>query len=155
MQFGRRYRRPLLFRTMRILLVSLCCAVALAGHAQSNSPHTVPAKAVLQLENMRRQTEAEVVVGRNTEDVPAEARPDLNRVLLQSATDFLLITTRKPTKEAYLQSLDKGLAQIGPLAPKAADRQQLAEYFQDLLDIVGLESSEGRLTAFVKGGAKK
>ena len=140
---------------MRILLVSLFFAVALAGHAQSNSAHAVPEKAVLQLENIRRQTEAEVAVGRNTKDVPAEARPDLNRVLLQSATDFLLITTRKPTKEAYLQSLDEGLAQIGPLAPKATDRQQLAEYYQDLLDIVGLESSEGRLTAFVKGGAKK
>ena len=29
-------------------------------------------------------------------------------------------------------------------------RQQVAEYYQDLLDIVGLDSSEGRLTAFVE-----
>lgn len=140
---------------MRILLICLFSTVALAGHAQRVSKLAVPEKAVERLENIRRQTLAEVAAGANAADVPAEARPELNRVLLQSATEFLLITTRQPTKEAYLQSVDQGLAQIAPLAPKAADRQQLAEYYQDLLDIVGLESSEGRLAAFVRSGAKK
>jgi len=50
-----------------------------------------------------------------------------------------------------LQSLDAGLVRLMPLVPQVEDRQQVAEYYQDLLDIVGLDSSEGRLTAFVEG----
>jgi hypothetical protein len=42
-----------------------------------------------------------------------------------------------------------GLARLEPLATTPEDRQQVADYFQELMEIVGLESSEGRLAAFV------
>ena len=104
-----------------------------------------------QLANIKKQTQAAVVIGRRASTLPAEARPMLNTILVQSATDFLAITAQKPTREAYLQSLDAGLVRPMPLVPQVEDRQQVAEYYQDLLDIVGLDSSEGRLTAFVEG----
>ncbi|MDB5236540.1 MAG: hypothetical protein JWR44_3533 [Hymenobacter sp.] len=105
----------------------------------------------MKLEKMRKQTEAEVIIGKRGSSLPPETRPVLNRILLQSANEFVNITARKPTKEAYFKIVDAGLTRLTPLMPKLEDREQVAEYYQDLLDIVGLESSEGRLTAFVEG----
>lgn len=141
---------------MRLFLLSLLtCAASFSSHAQEPVPHVVPKAAVAKLEKVRRNTLNAVVIGQHTADLPPESRPMLNRLLVQSAVDFLAITTRNPTKDAYLRSLDLGLTRIVPLVPKAQDREQVAEYFQDLLDIVGLDSSEGRLTAFVEGGQRK
>lgn len=116
---------------------------------------TVPEKAVARLEKIRKQTLAAVVVGKRASNLPAEARPKLNRILCQSATDFLAISASQPNKQAYLWSLDAGLARILPLVPQLEDRQQVAEYYQDLLDVVGLDNSEGRLVAFVEGSPTK
>lgn len=140
---------------MRILLLSLFTVAALAGRAQNVSSLAVPEKAVARLEKIRKQTLAAVVVGQRASSLPAEARPMLNRILCQSATDFLAITAGKPNKQAYLWSLDAGLIRILPLVPQLEDRQQVAEYYQDLLDVVGLDSSEGRLVAFVEGSPAK
>lgn len=142
---------------MRFVLLGLLVVAALSGRAQEVAPApamTVPVKATVLLEKMRKQTLAAVVVGKRPDSLPAETRPLLNKILLQSATDFLAITTRKPTKEAYLQSLDAGLSRLNPLISQVEDRQQVAEYYQDLLEIVGLESSEGRLAAFVARAGK-
>jgi len=126
---------------------------SLAGHAQNVAPvpHAVPEKAVGQLEAILRQTQVEVVADQRKSTLPAEVRPLLNGILVQSAKDFLAITHGKSTKEAYSKSLELGLEHLKSLATKKEDREQVAEYFQDLLDIVGLESSEGRLMAFVEG----
>lgn len=138
---------------MKKLLLTLVTFTALAGHAQNVAPvpHAVPEKAVGQLETILRQTQVEVVADQRKSTLPAEVRLPLNRILVQSAKDFLAITHGKPTKEAYCKSLELGLEHLKSLATKKEDRQQVAEYFQDLLDIVGLESSEGRLMAFVEG----
>ena len=116
---------------------------------------TVPQKAVAQLEKIRKQTVDEVVIGMRKSSLPAETRPMLNRILVKSTSEFLVITARKPTREAYLKCLDDNLSRISPLVPETKDREQVAEYFQDLMDIVGLESSEGRLTAFVETKPQK
>ncbi|HEX8506123.1 MAG TPA: DUF4844 domain-containing protein [Hymenobacter sp.] len=137
---------------MRTFLLGLFTLVALSGHAQTTAL-AVPEKAVSQLEKMLRQTQTEVVVGKKASTLPAETRPVLNKILVQSTKDFLAITARKPTKEAYFQSLDESLTRLSALVTQAEDREQVAEYFQDLLDIVGLESSEGRLNAFVEGSS--
>ena len=111
---------------------------------------TVPQKAVAQLEKIRKQTVDEIVIGMRKSSLPAETRPMLNRILVKSTSEFLAITSRRPTREAYLKCLDDNLSRISPLVPYTKDREQVAEYFQDLMDIVGLESSEGRLAAFVE-----
>ena len=141
---------------MRLFLLSLlACVASFSSHAQEPVPHVVPKEAVAKLEKVRRNTLNAVVIGQRTADLPPESRPMLNRLLVQSATEFLALTTRSPTKDAYLRTLEMGLTRLMPLVPKVQDREQVAEYFQDLLDIVGLDSSEGRLTAFVEGGPPK
>ena len=138
---------------MRVFLFGLFVLATFSSYAQDVTPVTVPAKAVAQLEKIRKQTQVIREVGKKGSALPAETRPILNKILVQSAIDFLAITKRKagPTKEAYYQSLDAMLVRLNPLVPQLEDRQQVAEYYQDLLDIVGIDSSEGRLTSFVEG----
>ena len=136
---------------MRTTLLLSFLSIALAGHAQTPVP--IPAKAVARLEQLVRKTQGVIVVGNSSSKLPAETRPKLNRVLVESATEFLRQASNNPTREGYFKTLDAGLARLESLAVEAEARQQVAEYFQDVLDIIGLQSSEGRLTAFVDGAA--
>lgn len=133
-----------------LLFLMLLSFITVAGFAQT--PVLVPAKAVARLEQLVRKTQAVVVIGNTSSNLPVEARPKLNRVLVESAAEFLRLASNNPTREGYFQTLDASLARLNSLVTQAKDRQQLAEYFEDVLDIVGLESSEGRLIAFVDGG---
>ncbi|GAB2852686.1 DUF4844 domain-containing protein [Hymenobacter ruber] len=125
----------------------------LAANAQTGKIQ-VPAQAITQLEDLKELTKAEVAKAGKATKAQAEVRPELNRYLVISADDFLRVTKEQPTKEAYLKCLDNGLARVAPLTETATDRQQVAEYFQELMEIVGLESSEGRLDAFVGAAGK-
>ncbi|MFD2722106.1 DUF4844 domain-containing protein [Hymenobacter monticola] len=137
---------------MRKLL--LAALIFLAGNAYAQTSITIPSKAASKLEKLLKQTQDAVVVGKKAAILPVEARPMTNRMLAQSTSDFLALATRtNPTKEAFLQSLDAGLSRINPLMKTLEDRQQTASFYQDLLDLVGIESSEGRLTAFVEAEA--
>ena len=134
---------------MRTLFFCLFSLSTLAGYAQIAPPLTVPADAVAQLEDLKETTKQVVVTKATKARLQAESRPEVNRLLVLAADNFVRITTAgKPTREAYLQCLDNDLARIAPLATDEQDRRQIAEYFQELLEIVGLPSSEGRLTAF-------
>ena len=134
---------------MHTLLLPALLSLVLTAHAQT--PMSVPAKAVARLEQLVRKTQAVVVIGNSSGRLPVEARPKLNRVLVDASAEFLRLASHNPTREGYFKALDASLARLNALATEAEDRQQLAEYFQDVLDIVGLESSDGRLTAFVEG----
>lgn len=134
-----------------LLLVLLCIAAV----ARAQTPAPVPAKAIARLEQLVRKTQSVVVIGNSNGRLPVEARPKLNRVLVESSAEFLRLAGNNPTREGYFKTLDASLARLNPLATESEDREQLAEYFQDMLDIVGLESSEGRLTAFVDSAPRQ
>ena len=137
---------------MRQILLALLFLLAGSAHAQTSI--TMPGKASGKLEKLLKQTQDALVIGKKAAILPVEARPLTNRVLVQSTTDFLARAGRtNPTREAFLQSLDEGLVRISPLMKTLEDRQQVAEYYEDLLDIVGIESSEGRLSTFVEAEA--
>ncbi|SFQ76552.1 protein of unknown function [Hymenobacter arizonensis] len=125
-------------------------AAAVASHAQTLTPVAVPGRAAVKLEKVLKKIRNGVVTDKRPASLPVEARPALNRILVESTNEFLAITSTNPTKEAYLQSLDASLNQLHPLVKKVEERQDLAVYYQDLLEIVGLESSEGLLSAFVE-----
>ncbi|OGX83550.1 hypothetical protein BEN49_01985 [Hymenobacter coccineus] len=75
-------------------------------------------------------------------------RPLVAHILAESTDEFLQIMGGRPTEEAYFQVLDSSLAALTPLTSGTADRAEVAEYYEDLLDIVGITSSGGRLNAF-------
>ncbi|GAA4051479.1 hypothetical protein GCM10022409_42850 [Hymenobacter glaciei] len=77
-----------------------------------------------------------------------EARPELNRLLVIAAFDFVQITRTAPSREAYLDAMDRGLARLDALMMTPGDRREIANFYIDLMDIVGIDSSDGRLDAF-------
>ena len=129
-------------------LFALLCLV-LIGHALTPVP--IPAKAVARLEQLVRKTQAVILIGASNSKLPVETRPKLSLVLVASVVEFLRLASHNLTREEYLEILDAGLARLELLAVEGDDRRQVAGYFQDMLDIAGLESSFGRLTVFVDG----
>lgn len=80
----------------------------------------------------------------------AEARPEINRLLVIAAFDFVQITRNAPSREAYLESMDRTLAQLDPLMMLPQDRVQVAEFYDELLEMAGVASSDGRLDEFAR-----
>ena len=135
---------------MRALIIFLFCLSASFGYAQDSVVVPAPAGAAGQIEDFMEVTKSAVAnTPRPGKAVPAETRADVNRLLIISANDFLRALRENPTKEAYLACLDKGLTRVAPLTASTADRQQVADFYQELVEIVGLASSEGRLATFV------
>ena len=79
-----------------------------------------------------------------------EARPAINRLLVIAAFDFVQITRNAPSREAYLESMDQHLAQLEPLMALTEDRVQVAEFYDELLEMVGVASTDGRLDEFAR-----
>lgn len=140
---------------MRIALICLLGLSTLTGYAQNGTPLAVPAGAVSKLEDIKELTKTVAVSKSTKAKMQAEARPEINRMLVLAADDFVRVTKDKPTKEAYLQVIDQGLSRLAPLTTNMEDRLEVAEYYQELLEIVGLPSSEGRLSAFASVPAPK
>lgn len=132
---------------MRFFILFLLSFCTLTGFAQT-AAFTVPEGAVAKLEDVKELTKSVAVNKPTRGKLQAEARPEINRLLVLSTDDFVRVTKDKPSKEAYLKSLDEGLARLAAVTSDTQDRKELANFFQDLLEIVGVTSSEGRLAAF-------
>ena len=79
----------------------------------------------------------------------AEARSELNRLLVIAAFDFVQITRRVPSHEVCPQAMDRSLERFDPLMSTFNNRQEVAGFYTDLMDIVGIDSSDGHRDAFV------
>ncbi|MFD1467584.1 DUF4844 domain-containing protein [Hymenobacter caeli] len=98
----------------------------------------------------RKLTKMKDTIRPLTDELDAfKTRPQVAHILSESTDDFLQIMGGRPNQEAYFQVLDSSLAELVPLTRLPADRAQVAEYYEDLLDIVGITNSGGRLNAFI------
>lgn len=71
-----------------------------------------------------------------------------------AADDFKKVAeSDNPTEEMYHAAIDTGLARFTELnyGMDTEDREHVCRYFEELMDIVGLESSGGRLNNFMYG----
>ena len=132
----------------QILLLGLLNCAVLTGHAQSVSNLSASTKVLSQLERYKDSTKRDVASGATVRN-RTEIHLEVSRLLVQSADEFAWVAAGKPTREAYLRCIDEGLARVAPYTKTAQDRQQVTEFYLDLMDIVGLETSEGRLNDFV------
>ena len=81
-------------------------------------------------------------------------RPILTEKINLTAEDFQKVAEGKdPTQENYLKAIDQGLDRFREvyLELDTEDRERVCLYFEELMDIVGLESSGGRLNKFMYG----
>ena len=80
-------------------------------------------------------------------------KPVLTDKINKAAEDFREASLKAhPTKQDYLNALDKGLSRFDPHTPfDTEDRERVGHYFEELMQLVGINSSEGRLNKFLYG----
>jgi len=77
----------------------------------------------------------------------SELKPKLSELLSLSASDFMMVIKNQPTEEKFLDKIKVGLERFNPyyLDLDTEDREKICHYFEELMDCVGLESSNGLL----------
>lgn len=81
-------------------------------------------------------------------------RPMLTEKINQAAEDFRNVSLSvNPSNKAYLEKIRLGLDRFlnTEVMYDTEDRERVCHYFEELMDIVGLESSEGILNTFMYG----
>lgn len=81
-------------------------------------------------------------------------RPIFTEKINLAAKDFQKVaTSSNPTNERYMEAIKTGLSRFSEiyLELDTEDREQVCVYFEELMDIVGLESSNGQLNMFMYG----
>ena len=66
--------------------------------------------------------------------------------------DFKKISqTKNPTDKEYQNAIKKGLERFSEIYPDidTEDRERICAYFEEIMDIIGLESSDGLLNDFM------
>jgi len=81
-------------------------------------------------------------------------RPILSEKINQAANDFEKVATGEdPTDEKYQEAIKIGLTRFSDIYIEidTEDRERICSYFEELMDIVHLESSNGLLNNFMYG----
>ena len=81
-------------------------------------------------------------------------RPIFTEIINLAALDFKRLASKgSATDKEYQTAIELGLKRFDPyvLELDTEDRARVASYFEEMMDIVGLESSNGHLNNFVYG----
>lgn len=81
-------------------------------------------------------------------------RPVFTEKINQIASDFKTVAeSEKPTDKKYQEKIEIGLSRFAEiyLELDTEDRERVCTYIEELMDIVKLESSNGRLNKFMYG----
>ena len=81
-------------------------------------------------------------------------RPIFTNKINESASDFKTIAeSENPTDKKYQEQIRIGLSRFADiyLELDTEDRERVCTYFEELMDVVGLESSNGQLNNFMYG----
>jgi hypothetical protein len=134
---------------MRTLLLLLFVLGSMAGYSQSME---IPKNTIEKLQKFKQKTRGAMEIGYRKGKLHVESQPIINKLLVLSTDEFIR-ASKKPTRDDYLRCIENGLARVALRTTAVVERQQIAEFYQDLMDIVGLETSEGRLDEFVAAAA--
>ncbi len=76
-----------------------------------------------------------------------------NKINLAADDSKEVAESNDPTAEKYQEKIGIGLKQFAELYIQldTEDRERICSYFEELMDIVGLESSAGQLNTFMYG----
>ena len=79
-----------------------------------------------------------------------ELKPILSEKINLAADDFQkLASTGTATDKEYQNAIKKGLDRFTAIYLDTEDRERVCLYFEELMDIVGLDSSDGLLNDFL------
>jgi len=83
-----------------------------------------------------------------------QLRPIFTHKINEAAADFKTIAfSAKPTDKKYQDKIKTGLSRFADVYPDldTEDKERVCSYFEELMDIVGLQSSDGQLNKFMYG----
>tara|TARA_R110001632_G_scaffold102272_4_gene210401 strand:- start:37541 stop:37975 length:435 start_codon:yes stop_codon:yes gene_type:complete len=81
-------------------------------------------------------------------------RPELTSLINLSADDFIEIASKTtPTAKDYQEKIKEGLQRFSTVYPdlKTSDIERIASYYEELMTIVNLNSSNGYISKFRRG----
>jgi hypothetical protein len=80
-------------------------------------------------------------------------KPQLNTLLNLAAKDFLVTASVRPTEKKFQDNIKKGLNRFNTYADEldTEDMERICHYFEELMDCVGLQSSNGLLNKWIYG----
>ena len=81
-------------------------------------------------------------------------RPIFTEKINKAASDFKTVAeSENPTDKKYQEKIKVGLSRFADVYMEldTEDRERVCTYFEELMDIVGLESSNGQLNKFMYG----
>lgn len=83
----------------------------------------------------------------------AKLKPQLTELINKACEDFILSAKNNPTEESFQKDIKVGLSRFNPLYLNldTEDRERVCYYFEELMDCVGLESSNGQLNDWMYG----
>ena len=75
--------------------------------------------------------------------LPPESRPKANNLLNESIRRLILILEKEPkvTKRMILNEFETGLNSFNDIASDTEDKERVCCYYEDIMDIIGLKSS--------------
>lgn len=130
---------------------TLLFAIALLSCTSNLTQMEIPTKAeaeLLALQGAEKYVEDTALFYPGIAD--ASMRPVLSAKINLAIGDFLqIVRSGNATEQAYLDSIRKGLSRFNKIDLDTEDRERTAGYFMQMMDIVGLESSDGLLNRFV------
>ena len=104
---------------------------------------------VSQPDAVKKLRKLKSAIHKRVADVTFKNQVKISQIMGTSTDDFIKIASSEPSEEAYLKSIDASLAQLTPLTRNPDDREEVAKYYQELMDAVQLPTSGGRLNDFV------
>jgi len=139
-------------KQMRSILIGLAIlTISACGHSQIKTPDSV----MIQFEEFKNK---EKFIQDDRLFYPgigdSSLRPILNEKINLAASDFMKLAKQGtvPDKD-YQDIIKKGLDRFSELYLQldTEDRERICHYFEELMDIVGLDSSGGHLNKFMYG----
>ncbi|MFZ0597432.1 MAG: DUF4844 domain-containing protein [Flavobacterium sp.] len=78
-------------------------------------------------------------------------RIELNKLVNNSIDDFILDIKNGATKIGFQKSIEKGINQFNSFNLDTEDRERICLYYEQIMDIIKLESSDGILNKWMYG----
>lgn len=127
--------------------------LSFSGYGQTKIK--IPENAMTELEEFKKK---EKFVEDSTSFYTGVADPKMRSILTEkinkAADDFRAVAeSENPTDKKYQDMIEVGLSRFSDIKMEldTEDRERLCGYFEELMDIVGLESSGGHLMMFMYG----
>ena len=129
---------------LSILLLTLFCACN-----STDKPMVIPKKAIQNLQGFKNESKFDPET--QTLFYPGLSKPELKSNLTvlinKAADDFISTANDNPTEKKFQNDIKHGLERFTPfyLDLDTEDLDRVCSYFENLMDCVGLESSDGQL----------